>query len=210
MRVLILTKHHTMLNIAILSFLLVTIHLSIQAQTAEEAEEHYTNFSENRIFGTEIDVIRDGEKLLTMLDKFSPARQTFITFYLANAYENSGQIEKAEPLYLKVIEAEPGYYVPYRALGHYYLKLGNRIGEKLNASKDTDERTKLEVEYYNMRAKALSYLEKDYACDPFEGTLNTINWLMKVVGEQAKPNGFEQRVAKLSENCVSILTDKDQ
>ena len=191
-------------------FLFFTVHLSTHAQTTEEAERYYESFSENRIFGTESDVIRDGEELLTMLDKFSPARQTFILFYMANAYEKNEQFEKAEPLYLKVIEAQPDYYVPYRALAHYYLKLGNRIADKLNGSKDTNERKKLEIEYRDMRAKALSYLEKDYACDQFEGTLKTINWLMDVVGEQAKPNEFEQRIAELSENCVTILRDEEQ
>ncbi len=196
--------------LAITLFLFFMGHLSTRAQTTEEAEEHYANFSQNRIFGTESDVIYDGEKLLTMLDKFSPARQTFITFYLANAYENTGQIEKAEPLYLKVIEAEPDYHVPYRALGYYYLKQSNSVAEKLNASKDATERKKLMEEYRGICAKALFHLEKDYACDPFEGTLETINRLIKTLGEAAKPDEFEQRIAKLAENCITVLTDKEQ
>lgn len=178
------------------------------AQTAEQVENHYYNFSQHRLFGTDDEVIREGEILMTMLDKFSRERQTFITYCLANTYENNGQMEKAVPLYLNVIEAEPAYHVPYRALGHYYLKQSNETAEKLNASKNATERKKLMEEYHNICAKALSYLEKDYACDPYEGTLETINRLMKTLGEKAKPNEFKQRIAKLAEDCVSVLTDE--
>lgn len=191
-----------------LFLILVSVQMTAHAQTLEEAEKHYYDFSNNRLYGDNRSVIQAGEKLLPVLDKLHPQRQIFFSFYLGNAYEQEGQAEKALPLYLKVIEAQPDYHVVHRAVGYIYLMESNEMAVKVNASEDPAERKKLVEAYQDILAKALPHLEKDYACDPYEGTLESINRIMASLGERAKPGEFKQRIEKLAENCVTILEDK--
>lgn len=177
------------------------------AQTQEQAADQFSEFSKARTIGIPEEIIAEGEKLIPMVDKLTPRRQAITYFYLANAYEQAGQIEKGVPYYKKVIELEPDYYVTYRALGYYHLKESDGYATKLNASKDPAERDKLMDSYKDALLQALAYLEKDYACDPFDESLETINRTMKSIGADAKPEEFEQRIAKLAEKCADLLVD---
>lgn len=64
-------------------------------------------------------------------------------------------------------------------------------------------------EYHDILAKALSYLEKSYACDPSEQELATINRLLGVLGPKAKPGQFEQRIAASFKDCITLLSDDE-
>lgn len=179
------------------------------AQTAQQAEDLYYDFSQSRMMNDFGQVIIHGEQLLALLDELSESKQKHVLFYLANAYENAQQLSKAVPLYEKIIVAEPHYYVPYRALGHYYLGEARPVAIKLNAIKDRAERGKLAEAYYGLLLQALPYLEKDYACDPFDGSLETIQTVMRILGSRAKAEEFDQRIEELAQNCVDLLPRDD-
>jgi|GEM_PF-337705 Tfp pilus assembly protein PilF len=189
-------------------FFAVLGNIAAFAQTSSQADEQFANFSLARLGDDAREIIMEGEKLMAMLDKFMPARRTFIMFYLANAYEKNAQLEKAAPLYRKVIEAEPDYYVAHRAMGYYYLHKGEELKEKMDAAESKAERRVLKEEYRRMLLQALPHLEKDYACDPYPESLAVIKKLIKNIGPAAKRKGLSERIAKLSENCVTLLPDE--
>lgn len=191
----------------IASIFLLSLTFMAYAQTKEQAEDLFWDFEESRFNGDRHTVISKGEQLLPISDKLNPKWRTYFVYYLASAYENNGQMDKAVPLYLRVIEAEPNYYVPHRAIGFHYLAESSNITARIKATTEATEKQKLMADYQSILMRALPYLEKSYACDSEdEQTLQTINQVMTAIGPKAKPAAFKQRVALLSKNCVTLLT----
>ncbi|WP_028296380.1 hypothetical protein [Olivibacter sitiensis] len=176
------------------------------AQTAEQAEDLFWDFERARVEGDKNLIIGVGEQLLPMSDKLEAKWQTYFRYYLAYAYENNGQMDKAVPLYLKVVQDVPDYYVPHRALGYHYLTESNGIAAKIKANPPAAEKQKLMEEYQAMLLKALPYLEKSYACDPEDNkTLQTINQVVETISAKANPEQLKERLAEKSKNCVDLL-----
>lgn len=196
-----------MKQLRIASIFLLSLTFMVHAQTKEQAEELFWDFEESRFNGDKRHVISKGEQLLPISDKLNPKWRTYFIYYLASAYENNSQMDKAVPLYLRAIEAEPNYYVPHRAMGFHYLAESSKITAKIEASTEAAEKQKLMSDYQSILMQALPYLEKSYACDSEdEQTLQTIHQVMTAIGPKAKPAAFKQRIAVLSKNCVTLLT----
>lgn len=177
-------------------------------QKGDDLEKLYGNFLADRLNTNYDSAIALGEQILLRRSEFSEKRQLVFTYTLARMYEENNRIEKAVPLYKDVLEKEPNYYVPHRALGFYYLSKSNELIPQLKSKTNTAEQHKQNIEQYrSLLLQALPHLEKAYACDPDDETLTIIRNLMKTVGPKAHASDFEKRVAQLKSACVSILTE---
>ncbi len=145
-----------------------------------------------------------GETILPYVDKLPAKYKTPYYYSLAKVYDDSFQGDKAIPYYNIVLAASPNYFVPHLALGYIYYGKASDISIKLQAAKGD---AKLAADYKAMIIKALPHLEKAQACDPNDETLNIIKNLYAVLKDTAALNSLPTRLAAMSKNCISVLTE---
>ena len=173
------------------------------AQTADQVYDQYLDFSMSKSKKNPMAFLI-GENLLSQADKL-PAKSKIILFYsMAKLYEDSWDTDKAITYYEKVVAAEPDYYVPHLALGFIYYNKLSDFSKKLQGAK-IDE--KLMADYKAMVLKALPHLEKAEACDPNDETLDMIKTLYTAIKDTASLNTLKSRLAGLSKNCVTLLSE---
>jgi tetratricopeptide (TPR) repeat protein len=186
------------------TFLTVGLH----AQDAKSVYDHYLDFNLARLQGETKAALDIGVILLDDVDSL-PAKSR-ISFYnsMGKLCEDNGQPERATPYYEKVIAAVPNYYVAHRALGYIYLAPANDLFSELQGSKRTDANYAHVKEAYKAAAtKALQHLEIAQACDPGDDTLLIIKTLYKNMGDTTSIGTLNERLAKLTKNCLDILSD---
>lgn len=173
------------------------------AQTADQVYDQYLDFNMARLKGSTKSLLI-GESILPNVAKL-PAKSQ-ITYYagLGKLYEDIWLNEKAITYYEIVAKAEPNYYVVHRALGYLYYNKFSDFSKKLQGAKID---AKLMAEYKAMVLKALPHLEKAEACDPSEETLDMIKTLYTAIKDTAGLNTLKSRLANLSKNCVTVLSE---
>lgn len=196
-----------MVRKALISICLIFIVTILNAQTSSQVFELYLDFNHHLIHD-QAKAMDVAGKILSSPGKL-PEKQEINFFYkLASLYENSNNPEKAIEFYLKVVKAEPEYYVPHRALGYLYLKEVNPLVTKLNAAKGNQaEYRKYSDQYKAIIKKAIPYLEKAAACDPNEETYNLIKSLYQKTNEMESIKTLDERLKRMGKNCITILTD---
>jgi tetratricopeptide (TPR) repeat protein len=174
------------------------------AQTADAVYDQYLDFNLKKLEGSTADALALGEKILPNVAKLSTKTQ--INFYngLAKLYEDDNQSVEAIPLYEKVADAQPDFYVVHRALGYLYLKPADELYAKLQSSPGDKE---IEAQYKTAVLKALPHLEKAQACDPSEETLALIKTLYTNIKDKKGLDNLKSRLTFLAKKCVDILTE---
>ena len=174
------------------------------AQTADQVYDQYLDFNMARLKGQTGKVLLIGESILPNVAKL-PAKSQ-ITYYagLAKLYEDSSQPEKAITYYEIVAKAVPDYYVAHRALGYLYFNKFSDFSKKLQGAKID---AKLMADYKAMVLKTLPHLEKAEACDPSDETLDMIKTLYTAIKDTAGLNTLKSRLAGLSKNCLTVLSE---
>jgi tetratricopeptide (TPR) repeat protein len=174
------------------------------AQTADQVYDQYLDFNLARYTKNFPRAFLIGESLLPQADKL-PARSKTILFYsMAKLYEDSGNSDKAISYYEKVAAAEPDYYVPHLALGYLYYNKFSDLSKRLQGAKID---AKLMANYKAMVLKALPHLEKAEACEPSAETLDMIKTLYTAIKDTAGLNTLKSRLAALSKNCLTVLSE---
>jgi hypothetical protein len=184
-------------------FLLFAVALA-HAQTADQVYDQYLDFSMAKTAKSYSKAFLIGESLLSQADKL-PAKSKIILFCsMAKLYEDSGNSDQAIMYYEKVTAAEPDYYVPHLALGFLYYNKLSDFSKKLQGAKID---AKLMADYKALVLKALPHLEKAQACDPNDEALDMIKTLYTAIKDTARLNSLTSRLASLSKNCVTILSE---
>jgi tetratricopeptide (TPR) repeat protein len=180
------------------------------AQSADTIYNRYTDFNKLRTQGNYNQTLALGNTLIMpYVDKLP--EKSRISFYngMAKAYEETGQIAKAKPLYEKVTAALPDYYVAHLALGHIYLRTVSELAAKVNASKgDKAAYEQNQKAYLSAVNKAIFHLEKVQACDPYDENLMLIKKLYTNINNAAGFATLEARLKPLSKNCVDIIKEQ--
>jgi tetratricopeptide (TPR) repeat protein len=189
-----------MLRKLLVAVILLIFVTTVHAQTAEDTYNKYLDFNLARLQG-EQDKAMDLSRQI-MPDTAKLSAKVKINFFnsLAKLYEDDNQSVNAIPLYERVVEAEPDYYVAHRALGYLYLK-NIPDADKPLGNPSTD------AEYIKTVKKALTQLEKAQACDADDNTLALIKTLYKNIGDDTGLNGLDKRLKALKGNCEDILSD---
>jgi tetratricopeptide (TPR) repeat protein len=187
---------------------LCTSTVLVNAQTDEGTYNKYTDFNMARLQGETDKAYSLGNAVLANADKLPP--KTRIAFYnsMAKLYEDGKQIEKARPLYEKVVAAAPDYYVVHLALGHIYLSDANALAVKMNASVgDKAAYQKNKAAYKDAVNKVLPHLEKVQACDPYDDNLALIKKMYLSINDPAGFAGLNERLETMKAKCIDILAD---
>ncbi len=188
---------------ALILSLLFTVAFA-QAQTAAQVYDQYLDFSMARSDKNFPKAFLIGESLLSQADKLPAKSKTILFYHMAKLYEDSGNTDKAVTYYEKVAAAEPDYYVPHLALGYIYFNKFGDFSKKLQTAKID---AKLMGEYKAIALKALPHLEKAEACDPNQETLDMIKTLYTAINDTTALNTLKSRLAALSKNCVTLLSE---
>jgi tetratricopeptide (TPR) repeat protein len=197
-----------MLKSLLLLLLLCNITVRVMAQTEEDTYNKYTDFNMAKLEGQTDKAFKLGNEVLASADKL-PAKAR-IAFYnsMAKLYEDSRQIEKARPLYEKVLAAAPDYYVVHLALGHIYLTDANKLAAKMNALKgDKAAYMQSRSAYIAAVNKVLPHLEKVQACDPYDDNLALIKKMYTNIDNPAGFATLNDRLKVMKANCVDVLAD---
>lgn len=174
------------------------------AQTADQVYDQYLDFNMARLKGQTGKVLLIGESLLPNVAKLPAKSQIIYYAGMAKLYEDNSQPEKAITYYEIVAKAEPNYYVVHRALGYLYYNKVSDLSKKLQGAKID---AKLMADYKAMVLKTLLHLEKAEACDPSDETLDMIKLLYTAIKDTAGLNTLKSRLAGLSKNCVTLLSE---
>ncbi len=174
------------------------------AQTAAQVYDQYLDFSMAKTAKSYPKAFLIGESLLSQADKLPAKAKTILFYNMAKLYDDSGNSDEAIKYYEKVTAAEPDYYVPHLALGYIYFNKFGDFSKKLQTAKID---AKLMAEYKAIALKALPHLEKAEACDPSEDTLDMIKTLYTAIKDTAGLNSLKSRLAALSKNCVTLLSE---
>lgn len=135
--------------------------ITAKAQTAEELQNAYYDFSNAYVQHFNANALNLGEKILPNAGKLSDKAQPNFYYRMGILYEDRHQVDKAITCYEKVIAAVPDFFVAHRALGYLYLKEANLVAGKLNAAKtDVVENKRLAALYIATAKKAIPHLEK--------------------------------------------------
>jgi tetratricopeptide (TPR) repeat protein len=192
-----------MLKSLLLLLLLCNLTVGVMAQTEEDTYNKYTDFNMAKLEGQTDKAFTLGNEVLASADKL-PAKAR-IAFYnsMAKLYEDSKQIEKARPLYEKVLAAAPDYYVV-----HIYLTDANKLAAKMNALKG-DKATYIQSRSAYIAAvnKVLPHLEKVQACDPYDDNLALIKKMYTNIDNPAGFATLNDRLKVMKANCVDVLAD---
>lgn len=175
-----------------------------QAQTAEQVYDQYLDFSIAKTAKNSPKAFLIGESLLSQADKLPAKSRTILFYNMAKLYEDSSNPDEAIKYYEKVTAAEPDYYVPHLALGFLYYNKLSDFSKKLQGAKID---AKLMAEYKAMVLKALPHLEKAEACDPNDETMGMIKTLYTAINDTGGLNTLKTRLAALSKNCVTLLSE---
>ncbi len=183
---------------------LLFIGASAHAQTADQIYDQYLDMDVARTKKELSKALLIGESILPNASKLP--EKTRIMFYnsLAKLYDDSFQADQAIIYYDKVLVAQPDYYVPHLALGYIYFNKVSDVSKKLQIAKGD---AKLMTDYKAMVSKALPHLEKAEACDPNDETLDMIKTLYTAIKDTAGLNTLKSRLANLSKNCVTVLSE---
>ncbi|WCT12483.1 tetratricopeptide repeat protein [Mucilaginibacter jinjuensis] len=183
--------------------------ITAKAQTADELQNAYYDFSYAYVQHFNANALSLGEALLPNAGKLSDKAQPNFYYRMGTLYEDLNQFDKAINCYEKVIAAVPDFFVAHRALGYLYLKQANQVAGKLNAAKtDPVENKRLAALYTATAKKAIPHLEKAQACDPEDDTLTRIKMLYKNTKDEKGLASLDTRLQTLSKNCVDLLSDK--
>ena len=175
-----------------------------KAQTADQIFDYYLEMDMARTKGDMPRALEFGKTILPNVDKL-PAKYKISYYYsLGKIYDDSFQADKAIIYYDKVLAAQPNYFVPHLALGYIYYNKASEISKKLQTAKND---AKLATDYNATILKALPHLEKAQACDPNDETLKIIKMLYSAVKDTAGLNSLPTRLAAMSKNCISVLTE---
>lgn len=200
---------HNLLKLSLTTALILTVCVTTKAQTADELSKQYTEFKIQSSTQNNAAAIELGKQLLPQADKLLENNRAVFYNMLAKAYEEEKQFDMAQPLYEKVIAMQPDYYVAHLALGHIYMQKANQAGAKVNSSKgDKAAYQKIMAEYIALINKAIPYLEKVQACDPYDDNLKLIKKLYTSIHNTAAIATIDARVKAMSGKCVDILMDK--
>ena len=195
----------------LLSLLLFITITSVFAQ-AKSIEDLYWDYTMVRMEQPKrAEAIDLSLALLNRKSELKAKQIANLTYHLGRLYEESNQMDKAIPYYETSIKLTPGYYVPYLALGSFYAKDCKEMVVKMNQaaeSKDNILHGKILKEYKKLAFKAVTYLEKSYACDPDETTKGMITYLYQTSKNPDALKTFDGRIKKLSEGCVTLLDDE--
>jgi tetratricopeptide (TPR) repeat protein len=197
-----------MLKSLFLFLLLCNLTVGVMAQTEEDTYNKYTDFNMAKLEGQTDKAFTLGNEVLASADKL-PAKAR-IAFYnsMAKLYEDSKQIEKARPLYEKVLAAAPDYYVVHLALGHIYLTDANKLAAKMNVLKgDKAAYMQSRSAYIAAVNKVLLHLEKVQACDPYDDNLALIKKMYTNIDNPAGFATLNDRLKVMKANCVDVLAD---
>jgi tetratricopeptide (TPR) repeat protein len=187
---------------AILLLLLISISLTLKAQTPDAVYERYLDFNLARLEGKTAEAFKIAEGVKANVNKLPAKSRTSFYNGLAKLYEDDEQSVEAIPLYEKVAAAEPNYYVVHRALGYLYLKPAAELYPKLQSGgKEVFDKYKVAV------VKALPHLEKAQACDPSDETLALIKKLYANIKDDAGLKALPTRLSTMSNSCVDILSE---
>ena len=193
-----------MLKKVALLLLLSGICIYAKAQTADQIFDQYLDMDIARTKGDLPKGLLIGESILPNVSKLPAKTQVMYYYSLAKLYDDSFQGDKAIPYYDKVLAAYPNYFVPHLALGYIYYNKLSEVSKKLQTAKAD---AKLAAEYKAILLKALPHLEKAEACDHDEATLNLIKKLYTINEDTAGLNSLQIRLAALSKNCITVLTE---
>jgi len=197
-----------LLKLSISATLFLTFCLSSRAQTNDELAQLYTDFKIQSSTKSNAAAIELGKQLLPQANKLPDNKRVVFYNMLAKAYEEEKQFDLAQPLYEKVADMQPDYYVAHLALGHIYMQKANDEGLLVNASKgDKAAYQKHLAAYTAMLNKAIAHLEKVQACDPYDDNLNLIKKLYTSINNTAAIATLDARVKAMSGKCVDILLD---
>jgi tetratricopeptide (TPR) repeat protein len=144
------------------------------------------------------------ESILPNATKLPVKSQIPYYYSLAKLYEDSFQADKAIIYYDMVLESQPDYYVPHRALGYIYYNKVSDISKKLQTAKGDAQLT---TDYKAMILKALLHLEKAEACDPSDETLDIIKKLYTIINDNQGLATLNSRLSVLSKNCITVLSE---
>lgn len=187
----------------------IAIALTGKAQTADEVYNSYLDFNLARLEGRSANALEFGEQIMPNAAKLTTKARISFYYSMGNLYENDGQSVKAQPLYEKVVAAEPNYYVGQRALAYVYGKNIEELSKKINAIDPNGAEYKRLYNLYVAQAKkTLPHLEKAQACDPSPETLSLIKSLYKYMKDDEGLKTLNPRLAALSKNCIDLLSDK--
>jgi tetratricopeptide (TPR) repeat protein len=184
-------------------FLLFVVGFA-HAQTADQVYDQYIDFNMARSDKNYPKSFLIGESLLPQANKLPPKAKTILFYSMAKLYEDSGNTDKAITYYEKVTAAAPDYYVPHLALGYIYFNKFGDFSRKLQTVKID---AKLMADYKAIALKALPHLEKAEACEHNEETLDMIKTLYTAIKDTAGLNSLKSRLAALSKNCVTLLSE---
>lgn len=193
----------------LLLLLLGSAFIRSKAQTPDSLFTKLGDFDAAR-FNQDVDgAIRLGEAILPDTAKLDAKLRTSFFDKLAKAYVDIDEEKKALPYFEKVAAAAPDYFVAQRGLGYIYDDEAEEIQLKLYITPKSDPSYRVLSETYrNAVLKALPHLEKAYACDPDDDTLDLIKTLYQNVHDDAGINGLGDRLQSLAKNCVDLLGDK--
>lgn len=150
-------------------------------------------------------------ELLKQASELDTVQIASLNFSIAHGYESEGRLGKAAPYYEEVIKLIPGYYVPYRALAYYNLRICETLEKKVTESirlKD-NAMNKTSLNEYNMQAKkTITYFEKTLACDTDDDTSRDILIsLYKRIKAPELLTSLPSRLKALAANCITLLDD---
>ncbi|MES2278963.1 MAG: hypothetical protein V4592_23225 [Bacteroidota bacterium] len=191
----------------VLLFLFAATVLYAQ-QDEKKVYERYLDFNLERFQGNTRGALTMGKALLDSVDLLPPKSR--VSFYnsMGKLYEDSELPERAVVFYEKVTVAVPNYYVAHRALGYIYSAEANRLFTKISSAKQSDpDYLNLKDQYKAIATKAAQHLEIAQACDPSDDTLAIIKTIYKSIGDTAALSTLDERMAKISKNCLDILSD---
>jgi hypothetical protein len=197
-----------MLKKYIFLFVLLSAARLVHAQDSKTVYERYVDFNLVRLEADNSAALEMGEAILDSADALP--EKSRISFYnsMGKLYEVAKANDRAILFFEKVATAVPNYYVAHRALGYLYLDPANEIQTELNAAKkNTPAYTKLKAEYKAAALKAVGHLEIAQSCDPSDDTLAIIKNLYKSIGDNAAPTTLDERLKKISKDCLDILSD---
>ena len=193
-----------MLKKITLLLLLSGMYICAKAQTADQIFDQYLDMDMARTKSELPKALLIGESILPNVGKLPAKTQIMYYYSLAKLYDDSFQGDNAITYYEKVLAAYPNYFVPHLALGYIYYNKVSEISKKLQTTKND---VQLAADYKANILKALPHLEKAQACDPNDETLNIIKKLYTIVKDTDSLNSLPTRLASMSKNCISVLTE---
>ncbi|MFC4212984.1 tetratricopeptide repeat protein [Pedobacter lithocola] len=192
--------------------LILLINLTFVFAQSSSIKDLYWDYTMIRMTDTEKPkAIALATDVLKHSSELTPKQIANVTYHLGRLYEETNQMPLAIPYYEKSIQLTPGYYVPYLALGNYYFKNCKDLIVKMNAAaeaKDLASHTKLTDDYKKLATKVAAYLERSYACDPDDDTMNMITYLYQTSKNPTALTSLDDRIKKLAEGCITLLDDE--